>query len=97
MSAQYKSEYSQPMVGAACGYNTLGCYLGSNNAMPTMRPGSTTVVPTYGGPIGYNSLTNGKTPGCMPYFNMASAYGSGAGSCNTSYTTRLCGGGCPGK
>jgi len=98
--AQYKSEYSGPMVGrAACNYNTLSCYQGSNSTMPPLRAGTTSGVyltPNYRA-IGYNALTHGKPPGCQSHFSITNAYGAGAGSCNTTYTTRLCGGGCPGR
>jgi hypothetical protein len=95
MSAQYRSEYSKPSVnGNACTYNSLGCYLGQNSTMPAVKAGQTSGVyltPNYSA-IGYNALTHGESPGCQSYFSITDAYGKGAGSCNTSYTRRLCGG-----
>lgn len=97
MSAQYKSEYSKPTVHSApCQYANLGCYTGSNHTMPTLKPGTTSGVyltPNYGA-IGYNALTHGVPSGCKQYFNIQDAYGHGAGNCKTTYTSRLCGGGC---
>jgi hypothetical protein len=94
-----KSEYSQPTVGGSgCAYKNLGCYNGANGAMAALRPGVTSgvfVTPNYSS-IGYNALTHGTAPECCsrPHFNIVDAYGTGSGSCCTSYTTRLCGGGC---
>jgi len=99
MSAQYKSEYTQPTVGGpGCGYTSLGCYLGSNPTMPALKPGTTSgvyVTPDYAA-IGYNALTHGQAGSCGGYFNIQGAYGAGAGNCSTSYTTRLCNAGCGG-
>ena len=100
MSAQYKNDYSKPSVGgSSCNYNSLGCYLGSNSTMPPVKAGTTSGVyltPNYSA-IGYNALTRGTPPGCQQYFSITDAYGKGAGSCNTSYTRRLCSGGGCGK
>jgi hypothetical protein len=94
--AQYGSEYSGGMVkGAGCDYNNLGNYLGSNNMMAPAVSGQTKgvyIVPTYGA-IGYDALTHGSNGNCGSHFTISDAYGAGAGLCNTSYTTRLCGGG----
>ena len=91
----YSSEYSKPMVGSAgCAYQTAGCSGRSNPTMPPMKAGTTSGVyltPDYQG-IGYNALTHGVPGGCQQYFNIQDAYGSGAGNCSTSYTSRLCGG-----
>lgn len=96
MSAQYRSEYSKPTVASnACAYNSLGSYLGSNSTMPPVKSGAVSgvyVTPNYSA-IGYNALTHGTPPGCQQYFSITDAYGKGAGSCNTSYTRRLCGSG----
>ena len=97
--AQYNSEYSQSTVGSpACNYSTLKCYLGSNPTMASLKPTSSAgvyVTPNYAS-IGYDALTHGVGPSCKSYFNIQDAYGPGADSCMTSYTTRLCGSGCGG-
>jgi hypothetical protein len=91
--AQYKSEYTNSAVGCSgCAYNT-SCSSGSRT-MTQLRPGTTSgvfITPDYGG-IGYDALTHGVTGGCQKYFNIQDAYGSGAGNCKTSYTSRTCGG-----
>ena len=91
--AQYKSEYTNSAVGCSgCAYNT-SCSSGSRT-MTQLRPGTTSgvfITPDYGG-IGYDALTHGVTGGCQKYFNIQDAYGSGAGNCKTSYTSRACGG-----
>jgi len=91
------SEYSKPMTNdPACSYNTLCSYQGANSTMPPLKPGTTSGVyltPNYSA-IGYNALTHGTKSSCQQYVNINNAYGSGAGACSTSYTTRLCGGGC---
>lgn len=93
--AQYNSEYSKPMVkGSACNYNQLGNYLGANNMMAPAVAGQISGVyltPNYA-PIGYDALTHGSSGNCSSHFSITDAYGSGAGLCNTSYATRLCGG-----
>ena len=54
------------------------------------------IVPNYEA-IGYDALTHGNAGGgCNNYFNIEQAYGSGAGSCSTSYSVRACGG-CAGQ
>lgn len=97
--AQYKSEYSKPTVGGNVGgYSSLGCYSGSNATMPHLQPGTKSGVhltPDYTG-ISYSALTHGVQGGYKQYFNIQDAYGSGASNCSTSYTSRLCGGGCSG-
>ena len=97
MSAQYNSEYSGNAVASSkCSYNTLCNYYGPRSTMPVVRSGSYSgvmVTPTWGG-IGYDALTHGTSGSCQQYFNINNAYGSGAGNCSTSYTSRLCGGGC---
>lgn len=92
--AQYKSEYSRPSVAcdSGCGYNSLGCYYGERSVMPALRAGTTKnvfVVPQYSA-IGYDALTHGQSGSCQQYFNIMSAYGKDAGSCQTRYSTRLC-------
>uniref|UniRef100_A0A6C0JMP9 Uncharacterized protein n=1 Tax=viral metagenome TaxID=1070528 RepID=A0A6C0JMP9_9ZZZZ len=110
--AQYKSEYTNSMVGSpGCAYKTscssggpIMTHLSGDPIMthlsgdPTMthlrRPGTTSGVfltPDYAG-IGYDALTHGVSSGCQQYFNIQDAYGSGAGNCMTSYTSRACGG-----
>ena len=88
------TEYSKSMVGGpACGYAPLGCMLTSNSTMAPLRPGTTSGVystPNYRA-IGYDALTYGGAS-CTSHPNIMNAYGAGAGSCNTTYTNRLCGG-----
>lgn len=89
------SEYTNAGRASACSYNKLGNYLGPNSMVAPPRAGQTSgtyLTPNYA-PIGYDALTHGRSGSCMSYFNINDAYGSGAGSCNPSYTTRLCGGG----
>jgi hypothetical protein len=92
--AQYKSEYTNSAVGSpACAYKTNSCS-GGNPTMPSMRDGQPSgvfVTPDYQS-IGYDALTHGIKGGCQSYFNIQDAYGSGAGNCTTTYTTRMCGG-----
>jgi len=94
--SQYRSEYTKPTVmGSGCDYNTLGNYYGPGSMMAA--PTTTTVsgvyvTPDYSAP-GYNTLLHDKSSaGCGGYFNIQSAYGAGSDCCNTTYTTRLCGG-----
>jgi hypothetical protein len=64
-----------------------------SNAVGTAVPtAGQYVVPGYPA-IGYDALTHGNAGGgCNNYFNIEQAYGVGAGSCSTSYSTRACGG-----
>ena len=92
----YGKEYMGSTVGSrSCSYQTLAGNCG-NNTMAALAPGTTSgtfIVPSYGA-IGYDTLNHGrKVPGCGTYFNIMDAYGAGAANCQTSYTTRLCGGG----
>ena len=69
-------------------YNNLGCYYGSNNS-------NTGVFHTPDSKqIGYDTLNHSIVGGNQPYFSFTNAYGKGADSCNTSYTTIVCGSGC---
>ena len=95
MSAQYGSEYTKPAVmGAACNYNTLGHYYGPNSTMPPLKPGQTRgafITPNYSA-IGYDALTHGSDCCGFGYPSIQNAYGKNSGNCNTTYSTRLCGG-----
>jgi hypothetical protein len=95
-----KSEYTNSTVNSPqCAYNSLGCYGGANTTMAPLKAGSTAGVyltPNYSA-IGYNALTHGSSHPCQQYFSITDAYGKGAGSCNPTYTRRLCGGGCGGS
>ncbi len=97
MSAQYRGEYTSPTVASSgCSYNTLCNYYGANPVMAPVPAGTVagiSVTPNYAA-IGYDALTHGRSPSCQQYFNIQDAYGAGAGSCSTIYTTRLCGGNC---
>ena len=80
----------------SCSYNTLRTYNGCSSTMPKLNPGQASGVyltPNYSS-IGYDALTHGGSGGCGSYFDIKAAYGKGAGSCKTSYTQRLCKGGC---
>ena len=95
----YGQNYLGSTVGGRnCSYAALGCY-NPNNMMAKVQPGTTAgvfITPNYGA-IGYDTLLHGKRiPGCGSYFNIVDAYGKGAATCSTSYTTRMCGGGCGG-
>ena len=92
------SEYTKPSVGAAsCNYATLNSYNRSQGMKPSVPagfvPGSMVpVFPTFGS-VGYASLQHGKQGGsCSGYFNVQSAYGSGAYNCGTKYLHKVCGG-----
>lgn len=91
-----RSEYTNSAVSSNnCSYNSLGHYSGANSTMAPVRTGSTQrfyLTPNYNS-IGYDSLTHGDdSNGCQSYPTISQAYGSGAGSCNPTYTKRLCGG-----
>lgn len=90
--SQYKSYDSSTVNHAWCTYGTLGNYYGGRGAMapvPTTTKSGFLVVPNYQAP-GYDTLTK-NVPGCGGYHNIQSAYGAGAGQCQTSYRTKLCG------
>jgi len=54
-----------------------------------VRPGSY-IVPAYSA-IGYSALQHGQSmPSCNGYFNITSAYGPNAGSCQTQYMNSTC-------
>ena len=78
-----------------CNYSTLGTYVKRTHSIRAPLPAGTQtgyIVPNYK-PLGYNALSHGQSvPSCSGYFNIYSAYGQGSGSCNTTYSTRLCGG-----
>lgn len=94
--SQYSEYTGSSVKNSSCAYAQL-CSYNQGGKMAPVNPKQTSgvyVVPSYGA-IGYNALTHGQgVPGCGGYFNIKSAYGAGAGSCNTTYTTKLCGGGC---
>jgi len=93
------SEYTKPSVGAAsCNYASLHGYnrgQGSHPPVPAgFTPGSMVpIFPTFG-TVGYASLQHGQSQGsCSGYFNIQSAYGSGAANCGgTKYLHKVCGG-----
>ena len=89
------SEYSGAnQGGSSCNYSALGSYQ-AGYSMDVQPQGKVVtgqyIVPTWDA-ISYDSLT-AKVPSCSGYNNIDSAYGAGAGSCQTTYTTSLCGGG----
>ena len=91
MSAQYRSEYTAPMVGSSsCSYNTLDNYYGSNSTMAALKPSTTRkvyVTPNYAS-ISHDALTHGNKGGCGGHFSITNAY-SAHRPC-TTYTHRLC-------
>ena len=78
--------------GSTCQYNRLGSYT-SGYSMSVPAQGKVTsgayIVPQWS-PISYESLT-AKVPTCSGYSSIQVAYGAGAGSCQTTYATALCG------
>lgn len=80
--------------GAACSYSNLGNY-NAPYSMGVAPQGKVIsgkmMVPTWDA-ISYESLV-GNPATCTGYGTIKSAYGAGAGSCNTTYTTSLCNGG----
>jgi hypothetical protein len=78
--------------GAACSYAALGNYTAdySLNLAPQGKVISGAyIVPTWS-PITYDSLSS-PAPSCSGYSDITQAYGKGAGSCQTTYRTSLCG------
>ena len=86
-------EYNNNPTSASCNYANLGSYNQnySLNISPQGRVSAGQyVVPTWD-PISYDSLT-GSIPTCSGFANIENAYGgSGAGNCQTTYRTTLCG------
>jgi hypothetical protein len=78
--------------GSSCSYAPLGAY-NADYSMGVPFQGKVTsgqyIVPTWGA-IGYDSLSP-KVPSCSGYYDINGAYGSNAGSCQTTYRTSLCG------
>lgn len=88
------SEYNNSSVnGPSCSYANLNNYnAGSQGMRPPVEATTVSgkyVVPDYA-PPGYNTLTNNGAPTCSGYFNIQSAYGQSAGSCDTKFTARMC-------
>lgn len=86
---------STSVTGAACSYASLNNY---NNRvpgelnMPYVPPTTVSgfyIVPNYAPPT-YDALTHGGVPTCAGYFNVMSAYGPTADSCDTQYFKRPC-------
>lgn len=78
----------------SCSYNKLRTYNGCSSTMPKLKIGQTSgyyTTPNYSS-IGYDALTHGSDGcSCGNYFDINKAYGVG---CKTTYTNRLCKGGC---
>lgn len=88
------SEYSNQLAGgAACNYSQLSTYTApyDMSVMPQGKVSSGVYIVPQFAAISYDSLTS-AVPSCSGYSNIDSAYGAGAGNCNTQYTTSLCGG-----
>ncbi len=93
-------EYSQTSpAGPVLSYSHLEKYNAPTNALgnngstgsPFVGPNNSTsmsyVVPEFRA-ITYDALTHGLAP-TTGYFNITSAYGAGAGNCNTQYKLRM--------
>lgn len=90
MSAEYNGN---GQMSNGCGFANLNNYnqgysMGFNT--PVAQNGAY-IVPTWGA-MSYSALQI-PNAGCVGYGNIQTAYGSGAASCQTSYTTSLCNGG----
>jgi hypothetical protein len=79
--------------GAACSYAALGSYNDgySMNVAPQGKQVSGMYIVPQWSAISYDSLTS-AVPSCNGYYDITKAYGSDAGSCQTTYRTSLCGG-----
>lgn len=91
----YSYDYNNSATACtSCAYGSLGNY-NSNYSMgvpPMGKPSAGAyVVPTYS-PPSYDTLI-AKVPSPSGYFNITTAYGQGAGNCQQTYTTSLCGSG----
>ena len=87
--AQY-SEWSGIGMGSACSYTTLSKYNNGAQGMATMPAKSTRyIVPSYGGPPGYNTVGRG-IPTCNGYYDFKQAYGKGSGGCGGQFISKLC-------
>jgi hypothetical protein len=86
-------DYNNFSAGSSsCAYAPLGNY--NNNYSMGVAPqgrmsSGSYIVPAWGA-IGYDSLTS-QVPNCSGYYNIMSAYGADAGSCQTTYRTSMCG------
>ena len=88
---------SDTVNGNSCSYVNLSNY-NSSSAGTMGHPDSGSrstvtgsyVVPNYGA-IGYSALTHDSSvPSCSGYFNITSAYGQNADTCNTTYSMSPC-------
>ena len=86
----YNSEYTAPAVqGGACSYATLSHYYNNSqgvNALP--KTNSTSIVPSFSPPPGYNTVS--QVPTCSGYANLKRAYGTGNGGCGGQFVSKLC-------
>ena len=87
---EYTSSNSANSRGS-CSYNNLGTYTSgySMNVAPTGKPPTGSYIVPVWGSISYDSLSGSGT--CSGYGTIISGYGNGAGSCQTQYTTSMCG------
>jgi len=90
------NEYSRPSSGnAGCNYASLCNYYSQGDIVQNTRNARPTVglqvVPQFNA-IGYNALTHGQKGGCGSYFNIISAYGENADTCDQLYMSRMCNG-----
>lgn len=77
---------------ASCSYAPLGNYTADYSMGVPVQGKVVTgkyIVPVFEG-ISYNSLTS-EVPSCSGYADINQAYGKGAGNCQTTYRTSLCG------
>ncbi len=74
--------YNAPTDALGQNGNTGSPFVGPNNSKNMNY-----IVPQFHA-ITYDALTHGLAP-TVGYFNITSAYGSGAGNCNTQYKLRM--------
>ena len=82
MSYTHLEKYNPPTNALGNNGNTGSPFVGPNNSQ-----GPYYIVPNFSA-VTYDALTHGLTP-TVGYFNITSAYGAGAGSCNTQYKLRM--------
>lgn len=86
-------EYNNSMTSSGCSYASLASYnrgYSMGVAPKGKQISGSYVVPTWS-PISVDSLTGRNGPSPSGYGNITSAYGKGAGQCQTTYSTSLCG------
>ena len=78
--------------GPNCSYADLGA-MNRGYSMGVPPQGKVSqgayIIPSWDA-ISYDTLTS-KVPSCNGYYSIQGAYGKGAGQCQTTYRTSLCG------